>query len=218
MTLPAVTLAEMLELDLPDFDLEPRYNAAPSQRMPVIADDRPYAMQLMKWGLIPSWAKDPAIGHKLINARAETITEKPAFRHAFAHSRCLVLVDGFYEWQPTPLGKVPHHIRRKDKAVITLAGLWESWKDAEGREIRSFNIITVPPNALMESIHDRMPAIIEPQDRKKWLERKTTVAELHELLRPYAGDDLEAVEVGRGVNSPLHEGPSLLDPPPKGLF
>jgi putative SOS response-associated peptidase YedK len=218
LSLPAATLAELLTLDLPEVEMEPRYNMAPSQRLPVVTDAEPNRLQWMRWGLIPSWAKDPSIGHKLINARSETLAEKPAFRYSFSKQRCLVPADGFYEWKPGPLGKTPYHIHLQDRSLMTFAGLWETWKDAEGREIMSFNIVTVEPNALMAPIHDRMPAIILPKDRKTWLDPATSQTELMGLLKPYSLGDLQADAVGNRVNSPLNEGPELWNPPFPSLF
>lgn len=218
LSLPALSIADFLELLTPEFDFEPNFNIAPTQRLPVVANDAPDRLQMFRWGLVPSWAKDPSVGHKMINARAETLQEKPAFRQLVGTRRCLIPVDGFYEWKAGPMGKVPHHIRRTDRNLITFAGLWDSWRDAEGREIRTFTIITVPPNALMATIHDRMPAIIPPEGRKRWLSDEIAPLQAWEMLEPYPGLDLEAVAVGQQVNSPRNNGPSLLEPPPPSLF
>jgi putative SOS response-associated peptidase YedK len=214
IALPAVDIALLLDLITPDFDFEPRYNVAPTQRLPVLSNAAPDRLALYRWGLIPSWAKDPSIGNKLLNARAETLAEKPAFRQALAQRRCLVPATGFYEWKAGPLGKVPHHIHMISGELLTFAGLWESWKDAEGREIRSFTIITTTPNELMAPIHDRMPVIIAPEDRQRWLNGP----DVADLLRPFPDGALQADPVSPAVNSPRNEGPSLLDPPAPGLF
>jgi putative SOS response-associated peptidase YedK len=218
LSLPAISIADLLELLSPDFDFEPRFNIAPTQRLPVVTSAAPKELSLLRWGLVPSWAKDPGVGSKMINARAETLMEKPAFRQALAQRRCLVPVDGFYEWKSTPLGKVPHHIRRTDRGLITFAGLWDVWQDAEGRPIATFTIITVAPNDLMASIHDRMPAIIPADQRAKWLSMSTTAVEASAMLLPYPGTDLEAVAVNQRVNSPRNDGPELLLPPTPSLF
>lgn len=207
-----------LKLDLPDFDFEPRYNIAPTQRLPVITNAAPRQLKLHRWGLIPSWAKNPAIGSKLINARGETIDTKPAFRHAFAQRRCLVPADGFYEWQKTPLGKVPQHIRLRSGEVMTFGGLWESWQDAEGKALHSFTILTTTPNSLMAPIHDRMPVIIPTAQRATWLDTQLPLVKARELIRPYPEREMKAVAVSSAVNSVRNEGPHLLDPPAPTLF
>jgi putative SOS response-associated peptidase YedK len=214
IALPAIDIAALLDLLTPDFDFEPRYNAAPTQRLPVVSNDAPRRLQSYRWGLVPAWAKDPSIGNKLINARAETLAEKPAFRTALAQRRCLVPATGFYEWKSGPLGKVPQHIRLASGGLMTFAGLWESWKDGEGREIRSFALITTTPNALMAPIHDRMPVVIAPEDRERWLQGGAAT----DLLRPCPDAWLVAIAVGSGVNSPRQDGPWLLDPPAPSLF
>lgn len=203
-------ILKQMSLNLPDFDFTPRYNIAPTQMLPVITNEAPKDLQLMRWGLVPFWAKNPAIGNKMINARGETVAEKPAFRAAFRQRRCLVLVDGFYEWQKSPTGKVPHHIHLKDGILMTFAGLWESWKDGEGKELRSFTILTTTPNAEMAPIHDRMPVIVDPDDRAAWLDTTLPLDEVQELIRPFPDGMLEAVRVGTRVNNPRNEGPELL--------
>jgi putative SOS response-associated peptidase YedK len=214
LALPAIDIALLLDLMTPDFDFEPRYNVAPTQRLPVLSNDAPDRLSSFRWGLIPSWAKDPSIGNQLINARAETLAEKPAFRQALAQRRCLIPATGFYEWKAGPVGKVPQHIHMASGALLTFAGLWESWRDGEGREIRSFTIITTRPNALMAPIHDRMPVIIAPQDRLRWLQG----GGIADLLQPYPDGELVADPVCHAVNSPRNEGPALLDPPAPSLF
>lgn len=201
-----------LNLELPDFDFEPRYNIAPSQRLPIILNEAPQEVQLLRWGLIPSWAKDPKIGYKMINARAETLGQKPAFRQAFQQRRCLVPADGFYEWQKNYSGKHPHHIHLKDRSVMTFAGLWEIWKDAEGRPIRSFTVITTTPNTLMEPIHDRMPAIIPPEERPHWLAPDQDPELLQNMLRPYPTEQMAATPVSSKVGNVRNDNPSLIEP------
>lgn len=214
LALPAIDIALLLDLMTPDFDFEPRYNVAPTQRLPVLSNDAPDRLSSYRWGLVPSWAKDPSIGNKLLNARAETLADKPAFRQALAQRRCLIPATGFYEWKAGPTGKVPQHIHLAGGGLLTFAGLWESWRDGEGREIRSFTIITTTPNALMAPIHDRMPVIIAPQDRQRWLQGEG----IADLLRPYPDGELVADPVGPAVNAPRNEGPALLDPPAPSLF
>jgi len=205
-------LAE-LDLLLPDFEFEPRYNIAPSQRVPVVSSDAPQNLQLYKWGLVPSWAKDVKIGHKMINARGETVAEKPSFRGAIRQRRCLIPADGFYEWQKSSTGKQPMYIHRKDRKLMTFAGLWESWRDAEERELRTFTIITTAPNTLMAPIHDRMPVIIPSALRKHWLDVQSPLDQAMAMIQPLEDGILEADRVSTQVNSPRNEGPSLLSGP-----
>lgn len=205
-------IVDEMDLLLPDFDFEPRFNIAPSQRLPIVLNQHPKELRLHKWGLIPPWAKDPRIGHKLINARGETLFEKPSFRAAVRAHRCLVPADGFYEWQRSPTGKVPHHIRLKSRRLMTFAGLWEVWTDPEGREIPTFTVVTTRPNQLMSPIHDRMPVIVPPAQRAQWLDPALAESEISGLLLPLEDGLLEAVPVSSRVNSPRNEGPSLLGP------
>lgn len=207
---PLDSLAIILELEAPDFELPPRYNAAPSQQLPIITDEDPTHLHLHRWGLIPSWAKDPKIGHKLINARSETAPEKPSFRSAFKRRRCLVPINGFYEWQKTPHGKVPQHITHAEEEVMTLAGLWEVWHDAEEKEWRSFTILTTSPNEIMAPIHDRMPVILAPEDRKTWLDPDADPEDLLLLMRPCPSEWLKTEQVSTLVNSPGNDGPEIL--------
>lgn len=213
ITLDIEALLSQLDLMLPDFDFEPRFNIAPSQRLPVITGDAPRTLQLFKWGLVPFWAKDPRIGNKMINARGETIASKPAFRSAFKKRRCLAVADGFYEWKKGPTGKVPHHIRMKSREAFTIGGLWEEWEDPEGRLLRTFTLITTTPNELMAPIHDRMPVIVPPEHRAEWLAAETPPERLQEFIAPLPDGHLEAVPVSTRVNSPRNEGPGLLAPP-----
>lgn len=211
--MPILEIVEDLGIDHPEFEVEARYNIAPTQRLPVIAQGAPYALELMRWGLIPAWAKDPRIGSKMINARAETLAEKPAFRQALQQRRCLVPADGFYEWQQTGLGKVPQHIHLVSRKLITFGGLWESWRDAEGRELRSFTIITTTPNADMAPVHDRMPVIIPPDKRAAWLDPRTSPVDIQAMLVPLPDGLLTRHAVSDLVNSPRNDSPDLLLPP-----
>jgi putative SOS response-associated peptidase YedK len=213
LKMPIALVTEELDLDRPEFEVAARYNIAPTQRLPVLTQEQPRHLQLMRWGLIPSWAKDPSIGSKMINARAETLAEKPAFRVALRERRCLIPADGFYEWKQTGFGKLPQHIHLISGNLLTFAGLWESWRDGEGRELRSFTIITTTPNALMATIHDRMPVIIPPSQRAAWLDPAAGLAEVQALLMPLPDGLLATQTVGDLVNSPRNDGPELLWPP-----
>lgn len=199
---------------IPD-DFSPRYNIAPTQPVAVIPNDRQNRVDHYLWGLIPSWAKEKDIGNRLINARAETLAEKPAFRSAFKRRRCLVLADGFYEWQPEPgkKTKIPMYIRMKSDQPFAFAGLWEIWHASDGSEIRSCTIITTQPNLLMEQIHNRMPVILEPQDYQLWLSpEELETSTLAPLLKPYEADDMKAYPVSRLVNSPNNDQPDCILP------
>ncbi len=140
--------------------LKPTYNAAPTQNLPVILNSEPTTINLCRWGLIPSWAKEERIGNRMINARAETLLQKPSFRIPFKKQRCLVLTDGFYEWKKTSDGKIPHRVSMRDDEPFAFAGIWEVWKTPDGEDVKSFSIITTEPNELMKPLHNRMPVII----------------------------------------------------------
>ncbi|MBZ0304142.1 MAG: SOS response-associated peptidase [Anaerolineae bacterium] len=190
-----------------------RFNIAPSQPIAVITNADPKALTFHQWGLIPSWAKDPKIGYKMINARAETAAEKPAFRAAFRRRRCLIPADGFYEWQKRDGGKVPMFIHLKDFSLFAFAGLWEIWYSPEGDEIRTATILTTEPNELMASIHNRMPVILHREDYETWLapdERKAT--DLEPLLKPFDVDQMAAYRVSTFVNSPANDTPEAIEP------
>lgn len=193
----------------------PRYNIAPSQPVLAIPNDGRDKADFFIWGLIPSWAKEPSIGGRLINARAETLAEKPAFRGSYKYKRCLILADGFYEWQGTAgkKAKVPYFVQMKDKKPFALAGLWSDWRSADGSELRSCTIITTQPNELMATIHDRMPVILHRDDRTKWLEPAARSPEaLASLLRPYPADLMRAYPVSTLVNNPALETPDCIRP------
>lgn len=185
----------------------PRYNGAPTQLLAVITGESPHRLSYHRWGLIPPWAKDISIGNKMINARAETITEKASFRTPLFSRRCLVPADGFYEWQQDA-GKQPYRIFVKSNTLFAMAGLWERWKSPEGEMVESFNIITTEANEFMKPIHNRMPVILKRADEKTWLESKDS-AEILSLLRPYAAGDMDAYPVSKLVNSPRNEGPEV---------
>ncbi len=216
-------LAERFEASLPDAGLWPRYNAAPTQFLPVILNEGPPAIQLLQWGLVPFWAKDPAIGSRMINARAETLPEKPAFRSALKKRRCLVLADGFYEWlrstpeatgrsgQKTPDGKQPMRITLTSGEPFAMAGLWETWDAPDGSLLRTFTIVTGEPNELVASIHDRMPAILLPEHEGIWLDNAAEPAIWLDMLRPYPAERMAAYPVSRRVNYVTNDDPGLVD-------
>lgn len=206
-------IEERFDVDAVEELLAPRYNIAPSQIIPVIRQTQSREMAGCKWGLIPFWAKDPKIGNNLINAKAETIAEKPSFKRAFAKRRCLIPADGFYEWQKR--GKAPSqpmYIRRRDGGLFAFAGLWEEWKSPEGETIETCTIITAGPNELLSKIHNRMAAILRPGDEAAWIDPKSAIDDLLQMLRPYDSDELEAIPVSRAVNSPAHDSAALIAP------
>jgi putative SOS response-associated peptidase YedK len=193
----------------------PRYNVAPAQTVITVTDDGRRQLELMRWGLIPAWAKDPAIGSRLINARAETLAEKPAFRAAFRRRRCLIPADGFYEWTAGPEGKRrPMRIRLTSGQPFAFAGLWDEWRPADGGPpIRTCTIITCAPNELMATLHHRMPVILTPEAEAVWLDPSITDPErLLPLLVPYPADQMVAYPVSPLVNSPAHDSPQLVLP------
>lgn len=209
-------LAELLGVELPEFT--PRYNIAPSQRAPVIfrEQEKPAADEF-KWGLVPFWAKDEKIGYKMINARAESVREKPSYRHAFRKRRCLVLADGFYEWKRSGRTKVPYRILLASEEPFAFAGLWESWQAGDGEELRTFTILTTTANDLVQSIHDRMPVILDAAGRRVWLDPQSTADDLRNLLQPYAPGDMKAYPVSTDVNNPRNVGESLIEPAGKTI-
>jgi putative SOS response-associated peptidase YedK len=190
----------------------PRWNVAPGQAMPVITQRSPNKVEVMNWGLIPSWAKDPKIGYKMINAKAETAAEKPSFRAALKRRRCLVPSSGFYEWKHEDGGKVPMFIRLKDEELFSFAGLYEHWQDAHGNEIDSYTILTTSPNPLMAQIHDRMPVLLKNTDEDEWLDcsDEASAVRVQRLLVPYDEARMEAWPVSDRVNSPRFDGPELV--------
>ena len=196
------------------FKLTPRYNVAPSQ--PVLAvrvspETKKRDASWFRWGLVPRWAKDDSIGYGMINARAETVTEKPGFRDAFRHRRCLVPASGFYEWKKEARRKQPYYIRRKDGRPFAFAGLWERWKGKEEAPVESCTLVTTEANELVSSIHDRMPMILQPADYKLWLDPEISGrGNILPLLRQYSSQEMEAFPVGTIVNNPKTEDPRCI--------
>ena len=188
--------------------LAPRYNIAPTQDAPVVraVDGKRRSLSILRWGLIPSWAKDEKIGHRMINARAETVAEKPSFRSALQKRRCIIPADGFYEWKQTEQGKQPYFIQPHKRSLLGLAGLWEEWKSKEGQAIQSFTIITTEANGFMQPIHDRMPVILDRNYYEQWLNcRDYDGKQVSHLLKPCPGDLLDMYPVGKQVNSPSND-------------
>ena len=205
-------LAERFDASLPDQELAPRYNAAPTQDLPVLLNEDDRVIQLLRWGLVPFWAKDPSIGNRMINARAETLAEKPSYRTALKKRRCLVLADGFYEWAKTGNGKQPVRIALKSGDPFAFAGLWETWKDPDGRLLRTFTIVTTTPNELVAPIHNRMPAVLLPEHEAIWLDNAADQAIWLDLLRPYPAELMTAYPISTRVNSPANDDPAIVEP------
>ncbi|MEN6327483.1 MAG: SOS response-associated peptidase [Syntrophomonas sp.] len=196
-------------------DYRPRYNAAPSQLMPVVWDERGQTnLTMMKWGLVPHWAKDPALGNKLINARAETLAEKPAFRDSFQRRRCIIPADGYYEWMKLGQIKQPMRIVLKSQEPFGMAGLWDRWTDAEGHVLSSFTVITTAAAGPVRHIHNRMPLILNRADEADWLhsELKSLTEATSFLAQLKPSEHLKAYPVDPMVNSPVHDRPELIMP------
>lgn len=210
---------EQIAAVLPDLLIEeppaPRYNIAPTQPIPAVLNENATRLTVIRWGLIPSWAKDATIGNRMINARSETVHEKPSFRRPLQRQRCLILADGFYEWKREPGGKTktPYLIRLADGSPFAFAGLWDTWRSPEGESIQSGTILTTEPNDLMKSIHNRMPVILTPADCPTWLAKGDQPVEaLLALLRPFPAADMCATAVSTRVNNPANDDEACIEP------
>lgn len=232
LTTPPQIVAQIFRAAMPSQDWPPRYNIAPTQCVPVIrqrasrGDEPPSArtLDLLRWGLVPFWSKDPGSGGRggaaaggMINAKSETAAEKPAFRHAFQRQRCLVPADSFFEWKTLDARtKQPYLIRRRDRQPFAFAGIWDRWRSRERAQdsvIESFTILTTDPNDLVRDVHDRMPVIIHPDDYDRWLDpRIEDPAQLKPLLAPLPAEHMEMHPVSRRVNKPEHDDPSCIAP------
>jgi putative SOS response-associated peptidase YedK len=214
--------------------MPPRFNVAPTQEIPTVTESREgeRRLRLLRWGLVPHWAKSLAIGQQMINAKSETLDEKPAFKTAFQRRRCLIPADGFFEWSDVPVvdqqgslfageattltgktRKQPYHIRLKGGKPFAFAGLWERWSDPEGHIVDSCTIITAPSNSLIAPLHDRMPVILDPQDYGRWLDRHfQATEELQPLLVPYQAQKMEMTAVNPVVGNPRIDSPDCIQP------
>ena len=191
-----------------------RYNIAPTQLVPVILEaNGERIINQLKWGLIPSWAKDDSLAGKMINARAETLAEKPSFKNAFKSRRCIIPASGFYEWQKTKEGKQPFYFHLKGKEIFGLAGLYDEWLDRNtGELLETFTIITTEANQVLEPVHERMPVILKSNDYDQWLdEKEKDTNNLQTLLAPYPAAEMESYQVSRAVNSPSLDSPELIE-------
>jgi putative SOS response-associated peptidase YedK len=201
---------------LPDADtdqlrieLAPNYNISPSQNIPAVLNDGSNKVRLIRWGLVPSWAKDISIGYRMINARAETLTEKPAFKRLIKERRCLIFAEGFYEWEKQGKSRRPYFIHMKDSTAFAFAGLWDIW-EKEGSALVSGTIITTMANSLVSSIHERMPVILPPDYYGLWL--GNDVGNVTNFLRPYPTEEMEAYPVSSAIGSPAGNSPEFIDP------
>lgn len=207
-------IREIFDLPTPDH-IEPRYNIAPTQTAWVIRTIGDHnQLDQLKWGLIPSWAKDPKIGNSLINARSETVAEKPSFRHAIKKCRCIIPANGFFEWEHIGEKKQPNYIRMTDDGLMAFAGIWEHWKAPEdGTAIETFSILTTESNQLIAPLHDRMPVILRPYDYSLWLDPlMQDPGELKHLYQPLPAEMLEMHQVTDRMNSPRFIGPECIAP------
>ena len=219
LSVPLSNLVDAFDISPPEFDYRPRYNIAPTQEVPVIAqDERGRRMGLLRWGLVPSWAKDPAIGNRMINARSETAAQKPAFRSALRQRRCLVPADGFYEWKKEGGGeggkptKTPFWIHRAGGETFAFAGLWERWEPGDGPPLYTFTILTTEASPEIRHIHPRMPVILPTATRPSWLDASSDPVPLLDSLRNSAGLPLQAHPVSSLVNSPRNDLPACIEP------
>ncbi len=204
-------LGERFEFDASQLTLESAYNVAPTQNVLTVVGGESRRAGFMRWGLIPFWAKDRSIGSRMINARAETVVDKPSFRDAFRRRRCLVLADGFYEWRRTGSGKRPMRVALRSREPFAFAGIWSMWKDTEGNPIPTCAIITTSANELLSPIHHRMPVILPREMEGLWLDRSIQdPGALRGVLTPYPDDAMEAYEVSTLVNSVANDGPELI--------
>jgi putative SOS response-associated peptidase YedK len=211
LSTPAGRLAEEFQLDS-TVEIPPSYNVAPTQQVAaVLEDEGGRRLEMLRWGLVPSWADDPEIGARMINARSETAPEKPSFRRAFRGRRCLIPADGFYEWKRENGGKQPYYFHMQDGRPFAFAGLWESWEKGDGT-LRTCAILTTRANSVLEGVHDRMPVILPHDAYDAWLDPDADREELGELMIPYPEDDLETYPVSRFVNSPRNNDERCIEP------
>lgn len=212
LTADGETVRTAYGLDEAPFDYRPRYNIAPQQDVLVVAQGRNGRRAgVMRWGLVPGWADSPADGARMINARSETVTERSAFREAFERRRCIIPADGFYEWRAVGAVRIPMRISLGEKP-FAFAGLWERWQRGDGPPLYTCTILTTSPTASIASIHDRMPVLLRPEQYDLWLRQDTDPETLQSLLRPYAGDDLQAYVVSSLVNKVENDGPECIAP------
>lgn len=211
-------IALRFQVETVEAEVSPRYNIAPTQPVAVVTVNSPRTLRMMEWGLVPFWAKERSIGSKMINARAETLVEKPSYKQALMRRRCLIPASGFYEWKPVGASKQPMYLHRSDGELFAFAGLWEENTQIGGEPLRTCTIITLAASDQMADIHYRMPAILRPEEEAAWLNMSLTdTEEVLSLLKPYPADLMEAYSVSRAVNSPFHDDPVCIRPEGLGL-
>lgn len=204
-------IEERFDVRVNTLKYKPSFNCAPSQKLAVITNTHSKELSFFKWGLVPSWAKDPSIGNKFINARAESIDSKPSFKNSFKRKRCLVLSDGFFEWKKINSKKTqPYFIYLKNHELFAMAGIWDVWRDATGKNLESFAIVTTSPNQVMQSIHHRMPVILKPFVERDWL-FSTDTSLLKSIMTPYEENQMMTIPVSDKVNSPMNNGPDCIE-------
>lgn len=197
----------------PEIELRPRYNIAPTQDVPIIISESQYMVVMMKWGLVPFWAKDPKIGNRLINARAETIATSPAFRASVKKRRCLVPATGFFEWRKANDRRTPYYCHLKDDSFFAFAGLYDRWKTPDGTDLMTFTIVTTVPNALISKLHNRMPVMLQRKHEETWLgHEQLDPSELKRMLGPYPTNEMEIYPVSPAVGNPRNEFEELVRP------
>lgn len=214
LTLDPGEIQELLDLGPFIHIIQPRYNIAPSQPIPIVKDHQTRSVELYRWGLVPFWADDPEIGNRLINARSETVSEKPSFRAAFKYRRCLILADGFFEWHVERKGstKIPYLFKLNNDHPFTFAGLYEHWEPPEGGELHTCTILTCSPNKLVSQYHSRMPVMLGKDSRWAWIDPEIKGSALLDLLRPYPADEMRCFPVSPLVNSTRNDRPEILEP------
>ena len=216
LSTPSDLLADLMEVqETPE--LSPRFNIAPTQEAPILrlaVDPSPHReIELLKWGLVPFWAKDPTIGNRMINARAETVAEKPSFRNCFKKRRCIVLTDGFYEWQKAGSGKQPYFFRLQSRQPFGMAGLWDRWEEGDGQPLETFTILTTQPNELVATAHHRMPVILKPRQIELWLDPATdSGSAFGPFWDPYPAAEMQGFPVSTYVNNPANDTPRCVEP------
>jgi len=206
-------LENQFEIDVNKEVYQTSFNIAPTQKAPIITNSNPHKASFFNWGLVPNWSKDPKVGYKMINARQETILEKPSFKSAFEKRRCVVLTDGFYEWKKNGKTKIPSFISLKSNKTFALAGLWDKWESPNNETLNTFTIITTSANLFMQTIHHRMPCIFENnQQIKFWLNNDLKPIDHLSVLKPLEKDKMKMHEVSLLVNSVKNTKASLIDP------
>ena len=209
----AVGWSDRFQVEGPFPPIQPHYNIAPTQMVPIIVHESPNCIVMMQWGLVPYWAKDPKIGSRMINARAETLAEKSAFRFPLQKHRCLVPATGFYEWKKTARGRVPYYLCLKDHSLFSFAGLYDHWRSPDGQNLTTFTIVTTEPNSLVNPLHDRMPAMLRREHESLWLQPEPlSIDELYDVLKMYPEETMEAYQVSSAVNTPANDSEDLIKP------